>query len=90
MRTFTGSKIFKYAALVLLFLIITSHVAGILVYILGITPTSCYWIIYPTDEEWDSRCKERWQGTGGRDYYVFVNALTVALDLVILLYAMSA
>lgn len=68
----------------LVFLIITSHVAGILVYALHVTPASCSWTIYPTDDEWKSRCKVMWEGSGGISYYVFMNALTVALDLVIL------
>ena len=84
LRTFTGSRSFRYTVWVLLFLIITSHVVGFLIYAASESPISCFWIEYQTDEEWDSHCRENWSSDVNLGYLTFLNAFTIALDLVIL------
>ena len=49
----------------------------------GITPTACYWLLFPTDEEWYAHCKITFVAGAG-NYYVFLNAFAILLELVIL------
>ncbi|MCJ1425996.1 hypothetical protein MMC29_003898 [Sticta canariensis] len=84
LRTFTGSRSFRYTIWVLLFLVIASHVVGFLIYAASVSPVSCIWIEYQTDEEAESHCRENWSDEVIIGYLTFLNAFTIALDLVIL------
>lgn len=84
LRTFTGSRSFRYTVWVLLFLVITSHVVGFLLYAASRSPIFCFWKEYQTDEEWDSHCRENLSREVIIGYLIFLNAFTIALDLVII------
>lgn len=81
LRTFTESKRFRYAVYATLSVLILSHIITIPLYWTGVTPLHCNWTYYPTDEEWYANCKENHDIL---PIIVFLAALTILLDLVIL------
>lgn len=81
LRTFTESKRFRYTIYVILATLIITHVATFPIYFSDITPFHCHWSIYPTDEEWFSRCSENYNIL---PWMVFLAVLTIVLDIVIL------
>lgn len=85
LRAFTESRRFKYIVYVLLFLIVSTHVATIPIYLSGVSPVSCQWKVFVSDEASDSFCHSRLSFDFDDMWYCFLNAWTVLLDLVIVI-----
>lgn len=60
LRAFTESRRFKHFVYVVLFLIVKTHVATIPIYLTGVSPVSCQWKLFVSDEATDSFCHSRW------------------------------
>lgn len=63
-------------------LIITSHIAALLVDWLSVSPMSCFWEFPTVDENvWEAHCTLRYDQF---PYFVFLGAFTIVLDVVII------
>lgn len=72
-------RIILYSVLVI---IVASHSASILLDWLSLTPLHCQWMYYDApDGIYDERCHVRYDQF---PYFVFMGALTIALDIIII------
>lgn len=83
LRTFTESKRFRYIVYVVLSILLITHGATIPVFLANIIPFHCQWSIYPTDDEWNSKCGDS-EKYDVLPWVVFIAVLTIVLDIVIL------
>lgn len=84
LRTFREGRIFAITVYAVLFVLVTSHIGFIFAYLFAYLPVRCSWAQYETDEEWEAHCRRGYDLKILTGLTIFISALTVVLDLVIL------
>lgn len=85
LRTFPSNQTLCRSVYAIMFIIVSTHFISLVLFWTSFTPFNCYWRVFPSDDAWNSNCKEHSVSEMSQNWYLFMNAFTVALDLVILI-----
>lgn len=83
LRTFTESRLFRYTVWGILFVLVTSHVSLLILFIINVMPITCAWRTFQFDEDFDASCHFTFSYQIFLRLIIFSAALTVALDIII-------
>lgn len=85
LRTFTESRIFRHAVQAVMAVIISSHVAIIFILRYTVTRMDCHWRGWVSDEIWDKECHINISYNPLASVLTWISALTVVLDVIIMI-----
>lgn len=85
LRTFTESRRFRIIAYVVMCLLVTVHIITFPIYWFALSPVSCQWRVFTTDEDFDANCTRHMAPGRDNHWFTFLAAITIVLDLVILI-----
>lgn len=83
-RTFIEGRLFRYMVDAVLFVLVTSHVAFLCTLIFALSPPSCAWRQFETDEDYYASCSRPFSLVVLLRLIVWISSLTVVLDMIII------
>lgn len=84
LRTFAIDRKFRWTVWILLFITVVSHFVCWVLYWAEYTPLNCNWVQHPTKDLFRANCTRNYEGKYNEIYLVFIAALNVVLDGVVL------
>lgn len=84
LRTFAIDRKFRWTVWIVLSITVASHFVCWMIIWTEVTPLNCQWTLYPTNELVKAHCAQHFDSKHSGEFVVFVAALNVVLDIIVL------
>lgn len=84
LRTFAIDRNFRWTTWIVIFITVASHFVCWILLWAEASPLKCHWVLYPTKDLSRANCTFHFDGEFNKIYLVFIAALNVVLDIIVL------